>query len=81
MQASRSSAARPDASHGPEKKRPEGLRFVTLASTVARRLAVDTWLAQAGKPPPENYIQDAFETMSRDLIRPWSMREGWNPND
>jgi hypothetical protein len=34
---------------------------------VATRLAVDTWLAQGGKRPLANYIQDAFKTLKAEI--------------
>ena len=51
----------------PGKARREGLRFVAMASMGATRLAVDTWLAQGGKRPLANYIQDAFKTLKAEI--------------
>jgi hypothetical protein len=48
-------------------ERREGLRFVAVASMGATRLAVDTWLAQDGKRPLANYIQDAFKTLKTEI--------------
>jgi hypothetical protein len=33
----------------------------------ATRLAVDTWLAQDGKRPLANYIQDAFKILKAEI--------------